>query len=98
MNQPAASFDADRSYRLHEQVALRPEPFGALAYHYGNRRLNFLRAKELVALVESLDGEMSLREAFDAVGIDPKRWPNFEKALASLARSDFLVTVESAAA
>ena len=39
---------------MHEQVALRPEPFGALAYHYGNRRLNFLRAKELVTLVESL--------------------------------------------
>ncbi|MCY7299756.1 MAG: mycofactocin biosynthesis chaperone MftB, partial [Ilumatobacteraceae bacterium] len=27
---------------LHPQVALRPEPFGALAYHYGNRRLVFL--------------------------------------------------------
>jgi putative mycofactocin binding protein MftB len=62
----AAAFDADRAYRLHEQVALRPEPFGALAYHYGNRRLNFLRAKELVTLVESLADHDSVQAAFDA--------------------------------
>ncbi|MEM8708463.1 MAG: mycofactocin biosynthesis chaperone MftB [Actinomycetota bacterium] len=94
----ATAFDADRAYRLHEQVALRPEPFGALAYHYGNRRLNFLRAKELVTLVESLDGEISVRSAFDTAGIDPRRWPSFEKALAALARSNFLVLPERAAA
>ena len=85
------AFDADRAYRLHDQVAVRPEPFGALAYHYGNRRLNFLRAVELVTVVESLDRHPSVRAAFDAAGIDPRRWPSFEKALASLAASDFLV-------
>ena len=37
---------------LHEQVALRPEPFGALRHHYGNRRPRCLG--ELVTLVESL--------------------------------------------
>ncbi len=84
-------FDSGRRYRLHERGALRPEPFGALAYHYGNRRLNFLRAPELVALVESLADHDSPRAAFDAVGIEPRRWPSFEKALASLAASDFLV-------
>ena len=87
----AAAFDADRAYRLHEQVALRPEPFGALAYHYGNRRLNFLLAKELVTLVESLADHDSVQAAFDAARIDPRRWPSFERALASLAASDFLV-------
>jgi putative mycofactocin binding protein MftB len=86
------TFDATTAYRLHDRVALRPEPFGALAYHYGNRRLNFLRAPELVALVESLDGHDSVRAAFDAAEIDQRRWPSFEKALASLAASDFLVT------
>jgi len=85
------SFDASRAYRLHERVALRPEPFGALAYHYDNRRLNFLRAPELVALVESLGEHDSARAAFDAAGIESKRWPSFEKALAALAASDFLV-------
>ena len=84
-------FDPDRPYRLHERVALRPEPFGALAYHYGNRRLNFLRAHELVALVEALEAHDSPRAAFAACGIDDRRWPAFEKALSSLAASDFLV-------
>lgn len=88
-----AGFDANGRYRLHEQVALRPEPFGALAYHYGNRRLNFLRAPELVALVKSLDECASVREAFASTGVDERRWPAFEKALASLAASDFLVAI-----
>ena len=85
------AFDADRAYRLHDGVALRPEPFGALAYHYGNRRLNFLRAPELVAVVESLADHASVRDTFTALGVDERRWPSFEKALASLAASDFLV-------
>jgi len=88
----AASFDPDRPYRLHDRVALRPEPFGALAYHYGNRRLNFLRAPELVTLVESLQDHPSVRAAYGASGIDERRWPSFEKALASLAESDVLVS------
>lgn len=92
------TFDSAVAYRLHERVALRPEPFGALAYHYGNRRLNFLRAPELVTLVESLEQHASVRAAFDAADIDPRRWPSFEKALASLAASDFLVPEQSAAA
>ncbi len=84
-------FDADAPYRLHPKVAIRPEPFGALAYHYDNRRLNFLRAPELVALVENMGDHPSVREAFRASGIDPRRWPSFEKALASLADSEILV-------
>ena len=85
------TFDASLPYRLHDRVALRPEPFGALAYHYGNRRLNFLRAPELVSLVESLNAYESVRETFNGLGLDPRRWPSFEKALAALAASDFLV-------
>lgn len=90
-------FDVDAAYRLHERVALRPEPFGALAYHYGNRRLNFLRAPELVTLVESLAEHDSVSAALDASGIEPRRRPSFEKALASLAASDFLVAARVAA-
>ena len=87
----AVAFDADRPWRLHERVALRPEPFGALAYHYGNRRLTFLRSPDLVTLVESLNDQPSARAAFDAAGLDAKRWPSFEKALTSLAAGEFLV-------
>ena len=92
----AVACDADRPWRLHERVALRPEPFGALAYHYGNRRLTFLRSPDLVTLVESLNDQPSARAAFDAAGLDAKRWPSFEKALTSLAAGDFLV-LENAA-
>jgi len=89
---PAApAFDADRPWRLHDRVALRPEPFGALAYHYGNRRLTFLRSHDLVALVEQLAEQPSARAAFDAAGIEPRRWPSFEKALTSLAAGAFIV-------
>jgi putative mycofactocin binding protein MftB len=90
---PSASqaFDADRRWRLHDRVALRPEPFGALAYHYGNRRLTFLRSPDLVTLVEQLSDQPTARAAFDAAGIEARRWPSFEKALTSLAAGDFIV-------
>src|ERR1700761_7377440 len=32
-----------RSLRLSPQVGLRPESFGAMSYHYGTRRLSFLK-------------------------------------------------------
>jgi len=92
----ATDFDADRSWRLHDRVALRPEPFGALAYHYGNRRLTFLRSPDLVTLVESLETQPSARAAFDAAGLATTRWPSFEKALTSLAAGEFLVLDDAA--
>ena len=75
---------------LHPQVALRPEPFGALAYHYGNRRLSFLRSPDLVALVRSLGEHPGTAEALAASGIAPARWPAFESAVASLLASEIL--------
>ena len=84
-------FDPRRPYRLHERVVLRPEPFGALAYHHGNRRLSFVRSSELVRLVEALDRHSSARAAFDACAIEDRRWPSFERALAALAASEVLV-------
>lgn len=85
------TFDADRHWQLHERVALRPEPFGALAYHYGNRRLTFLRSPDLVTVVETMADAPNARAAFDAAGLDPKRWPAFERALTSLVAGQFLV-------
>jgi len=87
----ATAFDADRPWRLHDRVALRPEPFGALAYHYGNRRLTFLRSPDLVAVVEGLATAPDARQAFAAAGLDEGRWPSFEKALTSLAAGSFIV-------
>lgn len=77
-------------WRLHRRVALRPEPFGALAYHYDTRTLNFLRSPELVRLVRSLEDHSSPRAAFDAVGVPEQRWPAFASALRALALSGFI--------
>ena len=87
----AVAFDPGRPYRLDPQVALRPEPFGALAYHYGNRRLTFVRAVELVDLLEDLAHHDSLDAALAASPVPPARWPAFRKALASLADSEVIV-------
>lgn len=84
-------FDLDRPWRLHPKVALRAEPFGALAYHYDNRRLNFLRTPELVALVEALGDHQSAGRALVASGIDHRRWRSYERALARLADSQVII-------
>ncbi len=91
---PASQFSADDHWQLHPRVALRPEPFGALAYHYDNRRLNFVRSPDLVALLKTLGDHATVRAAFIAANLDERRWPAFEKALAALAASDFLEPVE----
>jgi putative mycofactocin binding protein MftB len=83
------AFDADRPWRLHPQVALRDESFGALAYHYGNRRLIFLRSRTLVELVESLERFDSARMALDAVVGSHKR-RSYERALVGLAASEVI--------
>lgn len=95
MSTATVAFDADRPWRLHDRVALRPEPFGALAYHYGNRRLTFLRSHDLVAVVEGLADAPDARSAFRAAGLDERRWPAFEKALTSLAAGSFIVPEDS---
>ena len=78
------------AWELDPQVALRPEPFGALAYHYGNRRLTFLRSPELVALVRSLGDHPSVDDALAANAVDAGRRPALEKALESLAHSEVI--------
>ena len=75
---------------LHPQVAIRPEPFGALAYHYGNRRLVFLRHPDVVRVVTSLADHPSVRDALVANDIDEKRWPSFVKAIDSLTVSEII--------
>jgi putative mycofactocin binding protein MftB len=73
------------AWELDPQVALRPEPFGALAYHYGNRRLTFLRSPDL-----SLGTHVSVEDALAACAIDSTRWGSFERALESLAESEVI--------
>jgi putative mycofactocin binding protein MftB len=86
----AATIALHGAYELHPQVAIRPEPFGALAYHYGTRRLVFLRKREVVDVVQGLSTHRDLSDTFEACGIAEHRWPTFIKALASLASSEII--------
>jgi putative mycofactocin binding protein MftB len=83
-------FEPTVRYALHPDVALRPEPFGALAYHYGSRRLTFLRSPLLVDVVRALPDHPSVRAAVDALVPSPRR-TGFLRAIASLAESHFIV-------
>ncbi len=74
----------DKPYRLNDQVALRPEPFGALAYNYENRRLVFLRSPDIVRVVEGLGEATDARGALDAAGIAEARTDAFVAALSEL--------------
>ncbi len=84
-----AAFAAEKAWRLSPQVALRDESFGALAYHYGNRRLVFLKSRLLVDLVSSLGGYDSATEAIAAL-VPERQRAGYERALARLAASEVI--------
>jgi putative mycofactocin binding protein MftB len=88
--QPAqAEFAVEQAWQLNPQVALRDESFGALAYHYGNRRLVFLKSRLLVELVSSLHDYPSAAAAIEAVVPDGQR-DSYRRALARLAASEVI--------
>lgn len=80
----------EQALEVHPQVAIRPEPFGALAYHYGNRRLVFLKHPDVVRVVRTLGDHPSLDAALDAAGIALERRPAFERAIGSLVESEMV--------
>jgi mycofactocin biosynthesis protein MftB len=82
-------FDMDAPWRLHPQVAVRPESFGALLYHFGTRKLSFLKDRTLVSVVRSLPDHPSARTALRAAGVDEQGM--YGAALATLERSQMLV-------
>lgn len=84
-------FDPDRGWRLHPQVAVRPEPFGALLYHFGTRKLSFLKNRTVLALVQSLDEHDNVHAACRAAGIDESSAQPYLHALNVLVSSNMLV-------
>ena len=82
-----APFDLDRPWRLHPQVSVRPERFGALLYHFGTRRLSFLKSPALLTVVRSLDGAPTARAACTDPGVTAAELPAYTSALATLAGS-----------
>jgi putative mycofactocin binding protein MftB len=83
-------FDGSRPWALHPQVSLRPESFGALAYHFGTRRLSFLKSRRLLAVVESLAVEPTGHDACRAAGVTEDELGTYERALATLAASGMI--------
>jgi mycofactocin biosynthesis protein MftB len=83
------AFAVDQAWRLNPQVALRDESFGALAYHYGNRRLVFLKSRTLVELVSSLHEYPSAAAAISAV-VPEGQHASYGRALARLAASEVI--------
>jgi len=84
------AFDLRRGYRLNPAATLRPEPFGALAYHFGNRRLSFLKSPQLVTVVRLLENHDSAAGALHAAGVPAGQWGRYTAALAALADSEVI--------
>ena len=84
------AFDLERGWALDPQVALRPEPFGALAYHFGTRRLSFLKSRTLLRVVESLAEQPSALAACRLAGVPEAQLGEYERALATLADTDMI--------
>jgi putative mycofactocin binding protein MftB len=87
----ATSFDTGRPYERHPQVAIRRENFGALAYHYGNRRLVFLKAPALADVVETLGEFPSAADAL-AAHVPAAQRDTYCRALSGLLASDVIRT------
>ena len=84
------AFDLGAAWRLHPQASIRPERFGALLYHFGTRRLSFLKSPALLTVVESLATQPSARAACADAGVEPAEMPAYTTALAALAASQMI--------
>ncbi len=80
----------DSAWRVHEQVSVRPERFGALLYHFGTRRLSFLKDPKLLAVVRSLGEHETARAACLDAGVAEGELPAYRAALSTLAASQMI--------
>ena len=76
-------------------MAVRPESFGALLYHFGTRKLSFLKNRTILAVIESLDDHPTVSSALAAAGVDHDQEAPYLHALSMLAASNMLVKKES---
>jgi putative mycofactocin binding protein MftB len=83
----AGGFDPGRPYRRAAGVAVRPEPFGALVYHYRTRQLSFLKTPQLVEVLNGLERHPDVHAALEAAGVPPARRAGYLRALAGLAEA-----------
>lgn len=85
------AFELEQPWTLARQVAIRPERFGALAYHFGTRRLSFLKTRKLLAVVQALDTQPTALAACRSAGVTEEELPSYRCALATLAGSGMVV-------
>lgn len=85
----AVIFDSSAPWQLNEQVSLRDESFGALAYHHGTRRLVFLKSRELVEVARRV-GEFESADAALAALVPVDQRGRYLSAMTSLVRSEIL--------
>jgi mycofactocin biosynthesis protein MftB len=86
----AATFDLDAAWQLDTRVSIRPERFGALLYHFGTRRLSFLKNPTLLTVVRSLAGQPTARAACLNAGVPAGELGRYQAALATLAASHMI--------
>jgi putative mycofactocin binding protein MftB len=84
-------FELDVPWRLHPRVAVRPERFGALLYHFDTRKLSFLKTPQLLDVVRGLAEAPTARTACVAAGVSAEALPGVAAALDTLARSQMIV-------
>jgi putative mycofactocin binding protein MftB len=84
------AFELERPWALDPQVALRPERFGALAYHFGTRRLSFLKSLPLLRVVESLGEQPTALAACRAAGVGEEELARYARALDTLAATGMI--------
>jgi putative mycofactocin binding protein MftB len=87
----ASGFELDAAWQLAPQISVRPEPFGALLYHFGTRRLSFLKNQTIVTIVRALAEHPSARAACEAAGVGTADLPPYQAALASLADTETII-------
>src|SRR4051812_46767941 len=92
----STEFDLQAAWRLHPQVSVRPERFGALLYHFGTRRLSFLKSPVLRDVVTALSTQPSARAAVRDCGVPQEAQAMYTRALAGLAASEMICLQESA--
>jgi len=85
------AFDLDRGWQLDPRVSIRRERFGALLYHFGTRRLSFLKSPVLLDLVRSLEQHPCARDACAACDIAEAEVTTYQAALATLASSTMII-------
>lgn len=85
------SLTLDHTLTIHPRVSVRPEPFGALLYHFGTRQAQLLKDRHLLDAVRACDGRRTVGEALAEAAVPASQLERYRGALATLVESSMLV-------